>query len=414
MMFRVISKKRILMLTMAAILLITPILVQAVNDVTINGIVSFNLNTIDLVPVATTILASAGGQVTNLNVQANYIDITLDNLSTITFNTTAPGQYFKLTPASGANFTSAPACISTTVTLNGIGATAIVRLEVTSTAPVCPGGGGGHTAIYPTNYSAAINNNAVKTNSTGVILNLAAQNAVKVIISNNSDFFGAEWEAFTNPTDKVWTLLPGDGLKTVYVIFKSSDGNMSPALSDSITFETAIIAPPTPPEEPLPPAPFPTSPFAEQNLNYGDLFKGSTDSVYYYGTDNKRQVFPSAGTYFSWYADFSGVKKMSDQILAQITLGANVTYKPGVKMIKIQSDPKVYAVDSHGVLRWITTEEIAAGLYGSNWQSKIDDVEVSFFINYQMGEPITSLGDFNPLAVAASALDINTDMQLSL
>jgi hypothetical protein len=402
-------KKYLLIYTLAAILMVAPFLVKAVNDVTINGIVSFDLLTDTAAP--TTVLASAGGQVTLLDVQSNYIDITLDNLSTITFNTTAPGQYLKITPASGPGFTAAPACITTTVTLTGTGATTVVRLEVTSTAPICPGGGGGHTAIYPSNYSVTINNNSAQTSSANVFLNLSAQNAVSVIVSNDPNFIGADWEAFTNPTDKAWTLLPGDGTKTVYVIYKSSDGNVTPILNDTISLVT-VVTPPPPPE--VPPVTLPPSPFAEQNLNYGDLFKGSTDTVYYYGADGKRHVFPNIGTYFSWYPDFSTVKKMDDQILAQITLGPNVTYKPGVKMVKIQSDPKVYAVDSHGVLRWIVSEEIAEGLYGLNWQSNIDDVSVAFFMDYTMGDPITSISDFNPLVVAAQSIDINTDMQLSL
>jgi len=406
----IIYKKRTITLIIALAILIAPFLVQAVNDVTFNGIVNFDLNTIDIVPVATTILASRGGQVTSLNVQANYIDITLDNLSTIIFNTTAPSQYIKITPASGPNFTATPACITNTVTLTGTGATTVVRLEVTSTAPICPGGGGHHTYIFPTNYSLTINNNSVQTSSAAVTLNLSAQDAPFVIISNDSNFIGANWESFTNPTNKAWSLLPGDGIKTVYVLYKSSDGNLSPVLSDSIELTSAVV-PPLPP--PLPPTPLPPSPFTDQNLNYGDVFKGSTDTVYYYGADGKRHVFPSAGTYFSWYSDFTNVKIVSNEILAQISLGSNVTYKPGVRMVKIQTDPKVYAVDAHGILRWIISEEIAEGLYGLNWQSKIDDVSVAFFMDYTMGDPITSVSDFNPLEAAAQAIDINTDKQIN-
>lgn len=61
-------------------------------------------------------------------------------------------------------------------------------------------------------------------------------------------------------------------------------------------------------------------------------------------------------------------------------------------MIKIQSDPKVYMVAHGGTLRWVSTEAIAVALYGSNWNTKIDDVPDGFFTNYTIGDAITDLG----------------------
>ncbi len=120
----------------------------------------------------------------------------------------------------------------------------------------------------------------------------------------------------------------------------------------------------------------------------GTLIKGSLPAVYYCGSDGKRYVFVNEKAYFSWYADFSTVLTISDADLALITIGGNVTYRPGSKMIKILSDPKVYAVSRGGILRWVTTEAIAARLYGVNWNKQIDDVPDSFFVNYTLGEPI--------------------------
>jgi hypothetical protein len=76
--------------------------------------------------------------------------------------------------------------------------------------------------------------------------------------------------------------------------------------------------------------------------------------------------------------------------MAAIPLGGNVTYRPGVKMIKIQSDPSVYAVDTGGVLRWVKTQELAEALYGQNWAKQVEDVSDAFFFNYTIGEPITN------------------------
>ena len=85
------------------LLLVLPNLALAINDVTINGTVTFELLTGDTA-AATTIVASPGGLVTNLDVESNYIDITLDNTSTITLNTTGPGHYFHLLTAADPRY----------------------------------------------------------------------------------------------------------------------------------------------------------------------------------------------------------------------------------------------------------------------------------------------------------------------
>src|SRR3990167_11552322 len=84
----------------------------------------------------------------------------------------------------------------------------------------------------------------------------------------------------------------------------------------------------------------------------GDLIKGqSTSSVYYYASNGKRYVFPNEKTYFTWYTDFSTVKTISDAQLGVIAIGGNVTYRPGMKMLKITTDPRTYVVDQGGILR---------------------------------------------------------------
>lgn len=121
----------------------------------------------------------------------------------------------------------------------------------------------------------------------------------------------------------------------------------------------------------------------------GSLIKpASSSTVYYCGADGKRYVFPNDRAYFTWYSDFSGVMALSDENIAQIPLGGNVTYRPGVKMVKIQSDPSVYAVAKGGVLRWVPSESVARLLYGENWAKQVDDVSDAFFFSYTMGEPI--------------------------
>ena len=113
-------------------------------------------------------------------------------------------------------------------------------------------------------------------------------------------------------------------------------------------------------------------------------------SVYYCGTDGKRYVFPNSNTYSTWYKDFSTVKIISAENMAKISLGGNVTYRPGMKLVKIQTDSKIYAVDHNGTLRLIVNPTIATKYYGISWLKNVEDIPESFFINYKIGNSITN------------------------
>lgn len=126
-------------------------------------------------------------------------------------------------------------------------------------------------------------------------------------------------------------------------------------------------------------------------LNPGDLIKASGPAVYYYAADGKRYVFPNEKTYFSWYTDFSSVKTITDAELAAVTIGGNITIRPGTKLVKITTDPKVYAVTGRcAVLHWLESETLAKQLYGDNWAQRVVDVPDSFFVNYAVGSSVST------------------------
>jgi len=150
------------------------------------------------------------------------------------------------------------------------------------------------------------------------------------------------------------------------------------------------------------------------NIKSGDLVRGETFSaVYYLGKDGFRYVFPNDKTYFTWYSNFDSVKWISDADLGTLQIGGNVTYKAAGRMVKINSDPKTYAVSQGGTLRWVKTEAAATALYGSAWNTMIDDVPDAFFgSNYHIGSPIETEADFNRTEEAANANTINDDKDL--
>src|SRR3989338_10491372 len=106
----------------------------------------------------------------------------------------------------------------------------------------------------------------------------------------------------------------------------------------------------------------------------GDLIKQiGLPTVYYLGADGKRYVFPNEQTYFSWYSDFSGVVTISQSELESYPLKANVTIRPGTKLVKITTNPTVYSVEANGTLRSIVSEANAKTLWGDNWAKRVVD-----------------------------------------
>lgn len=152
----------------------------------------------------------------------------------------------------------------------------------------------------------------------------------------------------------------------------------------------------------------------------GDLIRGTTFSaVYYMGVDGLRYVFPNEKTYITWYhdsswqPDFSEVVTISDADLADIQMGGNVTYRPGVKMLKINSKKDVYVVTQGGVLHHVDSEALATELYGSDWARDIDDVPDAYFNNYTVSdESVEDLGNWSPAEETAAVPSIAEDKNL--
>ncbi len=403
-------RRKLVIFTVIAALLTPIFYISAANDVTSVGPTNFEILSVDTVALKT-IVEADGGIVTALDVQSNYIDVTIDSGGSAQFNTDGT-VFFNIAKQSGAdNYEITPACPTTSVTLSGIAAgTSVLRIRVYADAPACDRE---RAPVLPYNYSISINSGASTTTSRNVTVRLAAQNVDQVVLANDTSFLGEEWQPFTgSPMDVSWTLTEGLGTKAVYAMFKSSTGDVSSVVSAAI--ELVEVPSQSPAEVP----PTTTPPSTEtpsgsitpvSGLAFGDLIKGTSSTVYYYAKDGKRYIFPNFKTYFSWYTNFGAIKKISDSQLGEIPRGNNVTYRPGVKMVKIELDPKVYAVDANGTLRWVKTEALAKELYGEGWATKVDDLPEIFFLNYNIGTPIETVADFNPAAVTAAAINIAAD-----
>ncbi len=117
-------------------------------------------------------------------------------------------------------------------------------------------------------------------------------------------------------------------------------------------------------------------------LEGGDIFQISGfDTVYYYGFDEARHPYPNQNIFFTWHSDFGGLKKfeLSD---VEIPLGKPILYRPGSKLIKVESSPTTYSVGEYGILYALESEEQAELMYGVNWNKYIHDIDPSFFFSY--------------------------------
>jgi hypothetical protein len=158
-------------------------------------------------------------------------------------------------------------------------------------------------------------------------------------------------------------------------------------------------------------------------LQTGDLIKIPDDgdaktlndtAVYYYASNGKRYVFPNEKTYFTWYPDFAHVKIIPLDQMSLVPIGGNVTYRPGTRMVKFQTDVKTYIVTRGGVLRWAKTEDVARGWFGADWNTAIDDVSEAFYINYKFGEPVENALDLVLDIIRNATQTIDADKGLGM
>lgn len=158
------------------------------------------------------------------------------------------------------------------------------------------------------------------------------------------------------------------------------------------------------------------------NLQAGDLIKIPDDgnvktlsdtAVYYYASNGKRYVFSNDKVYFTWYPDFSNVKILPIDQMSLIPIGGNVTYRPGSKLVKFQTDPKTYITTRGGVLRWVTSETIARAWFGANWNQNVDDINEAFYSNYTFGDPVGNALDLDVETIHANTISIDQDKNIN-
>ena len=300
-----------------------------------------------------------------------------------------------------------------------------------------PNAGGGlvGSKILPEDASVVINGGAEQTNSREVVLDLGVDEAIEMLVSEDPKLFGTTWQSYV--PQMVFLLSEDVGEKTVYVQYANKAGNRSVIVSSSIMYDPAFTQDTAPAKDALPggggslPSTDDTDGDdlldVEELLWKTDIHNPDTDgdgyndglevrsgynplgpgkligplqtpgslvknissfAVYFIGEDGKRHAFPNEQVYYTWFPDFTGVHTVTDADLAAVPLGKPMTVKPGTRLVKITTDPKVYAVGTGGVLHWVKSEAVAQALYGQDWALLVSDVSDALFVTYTFGHDI--------------------------
>ena len=149
---------------------------------------------------------------------------------------------------------------------------------------------------------------------------------------------------------------------------------------------------------------------SNQSYSYDDADRGSLikiacgvysntsetcKAVYYYGDDGKRHVFPNESVFFTWYTNFDDVVEVSQDFMSSLTIGKNVTYRPGSVVVKFDSSSKVYAIEADHTLRHYTTLSLLKSDYGTYWTNVLAKVPDALYSNYTIGAEIDSTNDYD-------------------
>jgi len=129
---------------------------------------------------------------------------------------------------------------------------------------------------------------------------------------------------------------------------------------------------------------------AISEVSAGQFIRSSSFADIYYVDENLvRHPFWNATIFFTYADSWNEVIWVTDATLPTMTLGSPMLPKEDVVLVKIQSDPKVYAVDSNNTLRWVPDETTALTLYGTGWANYVIDLEATIFAKYSTGVNMT-------------------------
>lgn len=119
-------------------------------------------------------------------------------------------------------------------------------------------------------------------------------------------------------------------------------------------------------------------------LGAGDLVKLQGNSaVFLLNSNLERLYFPNAEVFKTWYSDYSGVNNLTQTCFNAYPQTSSAPYgigfRPGSVMVKEEVNNTVYVITPNGTKNAIPSEAVATALYGSNWATKVRDINSAWW-----------------------------------
>jgi serine protease AprX len=195
--------------------------------------------------------------------------------------------------------------------------------------------------------SIVINGGAAVTSSTSVTLTLSATDSQTGVAEMRFGNLGGGWSAWEPyGTSKSWTLIAGDGSKSVWVQFKNNAGQISSQYGDGIILDTA---PPTPSPMTWATAPYETS----------------TSSISMVATTASDPNGPVEYYFFSYTGNHSGWQ--SSPSYTDSGLAANTRYDYFVRARDAAGNTTLWSAVSYDYTDIETPSGVTFGSYGSTY-----------------------------------------------
>ena len=126
----------------------------------------------------------------------------------------------------------------------------------------------------------------------------------------------------------------------------------------------------------------------------GMYIRSESYATVYYVEGQTRRPFMNEKAFFTYQESFDNIIEVTDATLPTLSMGEPMLPKAGVTLVKVQTDPKVYWVEDGAVLHWVTSEELAIELFGSDWADYVIDVEATFMARFETGDDFEGASDF--------------------
>jgi hypothetical protein len=118
-------------------------------------------------------------------------------------------------------------------------------------------------------------------------------------------------------------------------------------------------------------------------------------TVYLLARGGKRYTFRNEAQFRGWYANFASVRTLPASEIGNYTPAGSVLAKPGTRLVKSVTGPRVYVVGADGQLHWVTSGEVLVARYGKQWGKHLDILLAAQFADYRVaGDTVATEAQF--------------------